>query len=611
MIEKMKAAYIIVQPSRKTEMLKALQDLGVMHLAEKVAADPKLIERLELISRLSVELHDYMPNDAAGDQRESLTDAEFDAMISGVLEAKQRKSELENEKTALTARIEALRSWGDFDPELIRELCEKGVELTFWQTDKKGYKKLCSDENVRFIRLASVNKMETLAVLGEPDLSFSATQFRLPEKGLSRLTSEVRQCADEIEKCEQVLRNAAASLNSCREQLIKTQNLVEYSAVSGSVKEEGSLIWISGFVPESAVDCFTEKAKQCGWAWYMRDVVDSDEGVPTKVKYNKVTKLIKPVFDILGTVPGYREYDISFWFLAFFTLFCAMIIGDAGYGMIFLIIAALLTAKQKKVTNVTMLLYILSGATIVWGAITGTWFGLEGAMRVPLLRALVLPGFANYPAYFSMENTVVQNNVMKFCFSIGTIQLALACVMNIRHKLSTRDLSWLSDLGWLASITALYFMVLFLVIGQKIDLMPVALIVGAGFIMVILFGGMAPDRTFLQGLKAGLGNAFTVFLNTISAFGNIMSYIRLFAVGMASLAIAQSFNNMAAGFSGPLVIVGAVIMIIGHLMNIVMGLLSVVVHGVRLNLLEFSGQLGMEWSGVAYDPFTKHESLKK
>ena len=82
----------------------------------------------------------------------------------------------------------------------------------------------------------------------------------------------------------------------------------------------------------------------------------------------------------------------------------------------------------------------------------------------------------------------------------------------------------------------------------------------------------------------------------------------MFAVGMASLAIAQSFNNMASGFSGAMLIVGAIIMIIGHVLNIVMGFLSVVVHGVRLNLLEFSGQLGMEWSGIAYNPF--HEIKK-
>ena len=91
----------------------------------------------------------------------------------------------------------------------------------------------------------------------------------------------------------------------------------------------------------------------------------------------------------------------------------------------------------------------------------------------------------------------------------------------------------------------------------------------------------------------------------------IVSSVLMFAVGMASLAIAQSFNNMALGFKGPLVVVGILIMLVGHGLNIVMGLLSVVVHGVRLNLLEFSGQLGMEWTGTAYAPFKKLDKIRK
>ena len=186
-----------------------------------------------------------------------------------------------------------------------------------------------------------------------------------------------------------------------------------------------------------------------------------------------------------------------------------------------------------------------------------------------------------------------------------------ACVMNIRRKTREKDLSWVADLGWLCAICALYFVVLYLVIGEQVNLTPIAAVVLLGFVLVVCFGGMSPDKTFAQGLKAGLGNAFTVFLNTISAFGNIMSYIRLFAVGMASLAIAHSFNNMALGFKGPLVVVGILIMLVGHGLNIVMGLLSVVVHGVRLNLLEFSGQLGMEWTGTAYAPFKKLDKIRK
>ena len=295
----------------------------------------------------------------------------------------------------------------------------------------------------------------------------------------------------------------------------------------------------------------------------MDDPAADDDKVPTKIKYTKVTRLIAPVFDILGTVPGYREYDISFWFLGFFTLFFAMIIGDAGYGCLFLLTAAALTVKSKKPSDAVQLLWVLSIATIVWGAMTGTWFGLEGAMDVPLLRSLVVPTFANYPEYFNVSTTQQQNSVMKFCFILGTVQLSLACVMNIRRKTREKDLSWVADLGWLCAICALYFVVLYLVIGEQVNLTPIAAVVLLGFVLVVCFGGMSPDKTFAQGLKAGLGNAFTVFLNTISAFGNIMSYIRLFAVGMASLAIAQSFNNMALGFKGPLVIAAILILLIG------------------------------------------------
>ena len=135
--------------------------------------------------------------------------------------------------------------------------------------------------------------------------------------------------------------------------------------------------------------------------------------------------------------------------------------------------------------------------------------------------------------------------------------------------------------------------------------------IAVAFTLVVCFGGMSPDKSFADGLKAGLANAFTEFLNTISCFGNVMSYIRLFAVGMAGLAISQSFNNLAAGFSGPMVIAGVVIVVIGHVLNIVMNFLSVVVHGVRLNVMEFSGQAGLEWTGIPYEPFRVSDRIRK
>ena len=600
MIEKMKAVCIVAQDSHKEELLTTLRDLGILHIAEKQAADADVLKRFSMLSHLSLELKDYAKEENG--ETTTLSDEQFEQMYQNTVRALEQMTMIKEKRTDLVLEAERIKMWGDFDAPMVKRLCDQ-LDLHFYRMEKREYKRIKQDAHIKWIRLSPVEKMETVAVFGRLDTSVRAMEFVIPPKGLSQLQEEIKHCDLQLSSCEAVLREAAGHLNSYAAQLLKTQNDAEYSSADRSLAYQNGLVWITGYIPDAEKEAFINAAKEHNWAWLINDVQQGDENVPTKIRYNKLTALIKPVFDILGTVPGYAEYDISFWFLAFFTLFFAMIIGDAGYGLLFLIGTVAVHIKSKHVTNVTLLFYLLSGATVVWGALTGTWFGLEGAMKIPLLKSLVIPSFANYPEYFGLSATTTQNSVMKFCFSIGVIQLALACVMNIKRKICRHNLSWLSDLGWLLSISALYLMVLYLVIGQNIQLGIVGAVVGLGFLLVVLFGGMEPGKTFGQGLKAGLGNTFTAFLDTISAFGNVMSYIRLFAVGMASLAIAQSFNNMASGFHGALVIVGAIIMIIGHVLNIVMGFLSVVVHGVRLNLLEFSGQLGMEWSGTAYNPF--------
>lgn len=607
MIEKMQKVHIISTASNEQSMLDELRKIGIVHLGVKKSADKSCLDRFQALSKTAMALKDYGVKEL---NNEILDDAAFEELFKKIDNALESKKDFTAKRGQAVTSADRIRAWGAFNPDEIKQLIKEGIELHFYRLDKKTLAKINEDENIQYIKLASVEKMETIAVIGPLKEEYPATEFVIPDKGLEELEAEVNTCDAELNKIEEFLKDSAQYLPSFNAQMLKAQNEEDYSSVRNTVESDSGLIWLSGYVPNDDLAILKETASKNGWAYGAEEVEDGDEYVPTKVKYNKLTGLITPVFDILGTVPGYKEYDISFWFLGFFTLFFAMIIGDAGYGVIFLLGAIALTIKFKKVNNAILLLYVLSIATIVWGALTGTWLGLKAAMDIPFLKALVIPSFANYPELFGVDTVTQQNAIMKFCFIIGTVQLSLACVMNIKKKLGLKDLSWVADLGWLAAIVALYFVVLFLVIGEQINLVPVAIVVGIGFLLVVCFGGMEPGKSFSAGLKAGLGNAFTVFLNTISAFGNIMSYIRLFAVGMASLAIAQSFNDMAANFSGVLVIVAAIIMIIGHVLNIVMGFLSVVVHGVRLNLLEFSGQLGMEWSGIAYNPFKKIEKIR-
>lgn len=611
MIEKMKMVYVVSSVSRKDEMLDGLRTLGLLHLAEKKSPERAATERFSTLSKTMTALGDYAPKKKGKEKTPILGDAEFEEMYQNVLKTLDRKTVLSQEISTAAAEIERILPWGNFSPEEIRKVKEAGYDLHFYRMGKGEYQKALKDPDIQMIRLASVDKMYTAAVLGSLPLTIPAEEFSLPEKGVEALRKEIEDCNKENEACDEVLAKASVYTDSFQAQMLKAQNAENYSSASETAESDEDFVWISGYLPESDLETFRAAAAGNKWAWAAEDVADEDEAVPTKVKYGKVSGLIKPVFDILGILPGYRESDISLWFFLFFTLFFAMIIGDGAYGILILIATIALVAKTKKFNTVTYLLLILSIATIVWGAVTGTWFGMEKAMQVPFLKALVIPEFANYPEYFGVSSQTQQNAIMKFSFTIGAIQMALGSLIAIKKKISEKNLSWVADLGWLIAIIGMYLLSLYLVIGQALNITPIFGMIGVAFILVVVFGAMSPEVSFAKGLKLGLADAFTVFLNTISCFGNVMSYIRLFAVGMAGFAISQSFNGIAAGFHGPLIILGVVVVIIGHSLNIVMCFLSVVVHGVRLNVLEFSGQAGLEWTGIAYEPFKVNEKIKK
>lgn len=608
MIEKMNMVHIVTTASKKDAMLTALREAGIVHLAERKGADRTTSERFSILSKAAADLKEY--RDPKASSMEILDDADFEKLFSGVQAAFSAKAQLTQEISAAAAELERIQEWGDFIPEELRELKKSGFDFHFYRIGAKELETAKQDENIRLIRLSSIDKMEAVAVLGTLPAELSASEFELPEKGISELNSLIAEKKAALAETEDVLKKASLYDSSFKQQLVKAQNEVNFSAAGQTAQSDDLFVWLSGYIPADEADNFRRCAEAEKWAYAIGEVSDDDDAIPTKVRYNKLTGLIKPVFDILGVLPGYREQDVSLWFLLFFALFFAMILGDAGYGALILAGTIAFNVKTKKSGDAVFLLYVLSITTIVWGALTGTWFGMESAMEVPILKALVVPAFANYPDKFGVSAVAQQNTIMKFAFSIGAIHMILGSVLSIRKKIAEKNLSWVADLGWIISILGMYFLSLTLVIGEAISMTMIFGLIITAFVLVVLFGGMSPDKTFGEGIKAGLGDAFTTFLNTISCFGNVMSYIRLFAVGMAGLAIAQSFNNMAAGMGeGPMIIFGALIVIIGHALNLVMGFLSVVVHGVRLNVLEFSGQAGIEWTGIAYDPFKVEDKV--
>ena len=420
MIEKMKKVFVVSTASKKEQMLSALMDLGVLHIAEKKSADRELLDRFSDLSKTELLLKEY----AVKGQKpaEILPDKEFEAKYEEIRSVADRRETLLQERSAAAAEAERLAPWGDFSPEQIKELKDAGLDLHFYRVGKNELESITADENIRFIRLADVDKMAVVAVLGTLPPALAAMELAVPEKGLSELKTYIAECDEKAAECGEELKKASVYAGSFKDQLLKVQEKAEFSSAEATAESEDDLVWISGYMPADDLDKLAAFAKENGAAWAADDPAEDDDKVPTKVRYSKISNIIKPLFDILGILPGYNEQDVSLWFLIFFTIFTAMIIGDAAYGFLFLILAVVLTIKTKKVNNAIFLVYVLSVATIIWGAITGTWFGSEAAMKVPLLKSLVIPSFANYPEYFGVTASAQQNTIMKFSFTLGVIQ---------------------------------------------------------------------------------------------------------------------------------------------------------------------------------------------
>jgi V/A-type H+-transporting ATPase subunit I len=609
----MKKVSVIVQTHNKGDMLKTLRKHGLMHIYTNNTKSKKgeqLLSELDLLNTARINIEDSC-TDVKNVKQEMLDESDFMQLHSQISTKLEEKKLLKENLVKDTLTIDRIKHWGDFNPQDIDNLRRKGIELNFYTLGKKELSSI--DDSVEYIELDPVDKQIAIAVINQKlDPSFPAKLFELPSDSLSQMQQRVDFNSKKIADIDAYLASNYKYLD-CYQHFIKRCEMeIHFDKVACSTQDDDSLVYITGYIPQTKLEKFEKVAKKKSWG-YMSEDPGEDDNPPTLVQYQKGVGIIKPLFDILGTVPGYHEGDISLWFLMFFTLFFAMIIGDAGYGLIFLLAGVAMHLKTKKVTTANLLLYVLSAATIIWGSLTGTWFGSETILINTPLKNLVLPNITNFPNDFDLTSQTTQNNIMQFCFILGTIQLTLAEVINIVRKIGKKDISFIADIGWTMDIVVLYFVVLNLVIQAPCNYSIVFPIIIVGFVLVTLFGAQKPGQSFAKGITEGLGGIFTNFLDTISCFSNLMSYIRLFAVGLATLAIAQSFNSMAAPLmGGATTVVAIIILIIGHSLNLVMGLLSVIVHGVRLNLLEFSGQLGMEWSGIEYEPFkeTVNENVK-
>ncbi|MBQ3102650.1 MAG: hypothetical protein IJC58_00005, partial [Oscillospiraceae bacterium] len=384
-----------------------------------------------------------------------------------------------------------------------------------------------------------------------------------------------------------------------------------------------SVAYSTGFVEEDNLDALKKTAQAQSWGLLAEDPTEEDN-VPTKLRNNKFVSLIYPLTDFLGTVPGYFEYDISGWFLAFILVFFGIIFGDGGYGLLITAVAAALILKakagKKDVPPAFLLVGLFGLSTILWGTLTCTWFGLSATQLPVWLQKLSVPVISNvyadkiwYPFWTQgAYGLTTAQNLQIFCFSLALIQLTVAHIkVAARNR---RSVKILGDIGAIMQLLGIFYVVLSFVVNAEvfsfglvlggIPVGTVALcLVLVGFAMSFIFSNY--EGNLVKSVLSSLKNIVSVLLGVVNVFSDIVSYIRLWAVGLAGAAISATVNELASPMLGNFMfmIIAIVLLVFGHGLNMILNVLSVIVHGIRLNTLEFSSHLDMSWSGHKFKPF--------
>jgi V/A-type H+-transporting ATPase subunit I len=619
----MKKASIIVTTQK--DALEKIRELGVLHIEKKTVTSENLAKALDQKNKAETALgvlrtyKTIKHNVVTGED-----------VITRVLGLVEKRKALQEQRAFLLKEVSRVEKWGDFNPAGLKELADKGVALIPYELTNKAHDALKEKEDEPFIVL-SKDKTRVLGVSVGRELA-GETPFALPERSLAELNNKAYGIVQDLAELETNLQRLAACKSTIESDLKVFEKTIEFETAGAALEKapisaDFSLSILTGWAPAETIAALKRTASENGWALLITDPAEQDKP-PTLVRNNAFVRLIAPLFSFLGTIPGYREYDISFSYLLFFCLFFAMIFGDAAYGTLLFTVTFLIGLNYKKKTGKTpdaiKLFGLLSLCTIVWGSLNGAWFATPYENLPPFLQALVIPQFNSdvplspFPGVLrklfeipaDQPTNTAYWNVQFLCFSVALIQLVWARIKNIKKLLPSPVA--IAQAGWLLMMIGLYFLVLSMLLQVKLPQFATYFI-GIGLATYFIFAEQTGGNPIANIVKS-FANFLPTFLNAVSSFADIISYIRLFAVGLAGTSIAQSFNSMAIGdgFGGSVLSVvlkiftAALILAFGHGLNMVMNALSVIVHGVRLNLLEYAGNhLGMEWSGYAYKPFSK------
>ena len=635
MIVPMKKVSLIIRENKKNETLKKLRKLGIVHIEITEGSGERLASLRERITLLESAIFTIGKRKNA--EQKDVDAAEALSVATKIQALDVEKKQCVAERITLNSEVDRLKNWGDIDPSSISDLKAKGYEISFYEMPKAEYELL--SESIKTVRIdvtkSTVRFMLFKSNKEEVDEAVTALntyRLALPQLSTGEMKKRLSELGSRIDEIDETIASNACYVESIKRAVGATEKEIEFETYATGMADENlspekeaplSVSYFTGYIEAENLDRLKQTAQSNSWGLLVEDP-SVEDNVPTKLKNNKFVSLIYPLTDFLGTVPGYFEYDISGWFLAFILIFFGIIFGDGGYGLLICAVAAIPIIKsliaRKQISPMFLLVGLFGLSTVLWGTLTCTWFGLSPEQLPAWLKSLSIPVISNvyadkiwYP--FWTNGTVgltTAQNLQIFCFSLALIQLTVAHIKGaLRNKGSIK---MLGDIGSILQLLGIYYLVLSLVVnaevfsfgliigGIPVGTVAIALI-GIGFVLSFVFSNY--EGSIIKSILSSLTNIVSVLLGVVNVFSDIVSYIRLWAVGLAGAAISATVNELAGPLLGNFMfmILAIVLLVFGHGLNMILNILSVIVHGIRLNTLEFSSHLDMSWSGHKFKPF--------
>jgi V/A-type H+/Na+-transporting ATPase subunit I len=624
MIEKMLKIRIAVRSHDRERTLEVLRSLEILHLkpVDPGAAIVDAEIQKDLVNGTNA--LSIISGVAAAGAELDVSPAEA---VEQILKVSGDIKDLRSRINTIKIQLKEQEIWGDLETRKIEELCSSGLQVRFYKVPRKLVDQIEADLVEVLGEIGGKSLVGVVTKEGEPELPGGSEDLAFPNRDNPALREELSNVEAGLEQREVQLAQLAICRDKVEKYNSKLQEEADFSQALKSGYNHDSLFALEGWVPEGKRGMIDPALEESGIDGAVQTLEPGvDEQPPTLIRYPRWMKPIKGLFDILGTHPGYFEIDLSGFFMLALPLFAAILIGDAGYGFILLMLGLCFYRKLAPVAGKPkiQLLIVIGASTLVYGILAANYFGITpdsiayaggylkntAGAQVSDIQALKAGNDAwaligrlmiALAPLWDVDPGKTQEMLFKLSFIIGCVHLVLAHLC--QGLVLLPDLRSVAELGWSIFIVSMFGVIWWLFYG--VDDLPVTMdIVGYGLMigaaLIVLF--RVPTRNPLKRVLFGF---FSSLLDWLATFSDLMSYIRLAAVGLASYYIAVASNQLAMEAAGAAWILGVLIAVIGHGLNIALAVIAIFAHGVRLNMLEFSNNVGVQWGGYAYTPFAE------